>query len=58
MASFLNQYEILYNKAKADLFAANVLYVRLLEGNSDLDLEVICFQSPTKRRKTHESGFV
>ena len=43
MASFLNQYEILFNKAKADLFAANVLYIRLLEGNSELDLEVICF---------------
>jgi HEPN domain-containing protein len=43
MASFLNQYEILFNKAKADLFAANVLYARLLEGNSELDLEVICF---------------
>lgn len=43
MASFLNQYEILYNKAKADLFAANVLYVRLLKGNSELDLEIICF---------------
>ena len=43
MASYLNQYEILYNKAKADLFAANVLYVRFLEGNSELDLEVICF---------------
>ncbi len=43
MASFLNQYQILYNKAKADLFAANVLYARLLEGNSELDLEVICF---------------
>jgi len=43
MAGFLKQYEILYNKAKADLFAANVLYVRLLEGNSELDLEVICF---------------
>jgi HEPN domain-containing protein len=43
MAGFLNQYEILYNKAKADLFAANVLYARFLEGNSELDLEVICF---------------
>lgn len=43
MASFLNQYEILYNKAKADLTAANVLYERLLKGNSGLDLEVICF---------------
>ena len=43
MADFLNQYEILFNKAKADLSAANVLYARLLEGNSELDLEVICF---------------
>ncbi|MDO9614979.1 MAG: HEPN domain-containing protein, partial [Bacteroidota bacterium] len=43
MAGFLNQYEIFYNKAKADLSAANVLYDRLLEGNSELDLEVICF---------------
>lgn len=43
MAGFLNQYEILFNKAKADLFAANVLYTRLLEGNSQLDLEVISF---------------
>lgn len=25
MVSFLNQYEILYNKAKADLFTANCL---------------------------------
>ncbi|MDP3644255.1 MAG: HEPN domain-containing protein [Bacteroidota bacterium] len=43
MASFLNQYEILFNKAKADLSASNVLYDRLMEGNSGLDLEVICF---------------
>jgi len=43
MVSFLNQYEILFNKAKADLFAANVLYARFNEGNSELDLEIICF---------------
>lgn len=43
MVSFLNQYEILFNKAKADLFAANVLYARFNEGNSELDLEVICY---------------
>ena len=43
MVSFLNHYEILFNKAKADLFAANVLYARFNEGNSELDLEVICF---------------
>ena len=55
MARFLNQYEILFNKAKADLSAANVLYARLLEGNSGLDLEVICFhlqQSAEKLLKT------
>jgi HEPN domain-containing protein len=43
MADFLNQYEILFNKAKADLSAANILYDRLLKGNSGLDIEVICF---------------
>jgi HEPN domain-containing protein len=43
MVNFVNQYEILFNKAKADLFAANILYARLNEGNSELDLEVICF---------------
>jgi HEPN domain-containing protein len=43
MVSFLNQYEILFNKAKADLFAANVLYAKFNEGNSELDLEVICY---------------
>ena len=43
MVSFLNHYEILFNKAKADLFAANLLYARFNEGNSELDLEVICF---------------
>jgi hypothetical protein len=36
MVSYLNQYEILFNKAKADLYAADVLYVRLNEGNTDL----------------------
>lgn len=43
MADFLTQYEILFIKAKADLEAANVLYDKLLKGNSGLDLEVICF---------------
>jgi len=43
MVSFLNQYEILFNKARADLYAANVLYARFNEGNSELDLEIICF---------------
>jgi HEPN domain-containing protein len=43
MVSYLNQFEILFNKAKVDLYAANVLYVQLCEGNTELDLEVICF---------------
>ena len=43
MVSYLNQYQILYNKAKADLTAANILYARFNEGNTELDLEVICF---------------
>ena len=43
MAGFLNQYEILFIKAKADLSASNVLYDSLMKGNSGLDLEVICF---------------
>lgn len=43
MAGFLNQYQILFNKAKADLEAANVLYQKLLDGDSNLDQEIICF---------------
>jgi HEPN domain-containing protein len=43
MAGFLNQYQILFNKAKADLEAANVLYKKLLDGDSNLDQEIICF---------------
>lgn len=43
MAGFLNQYEIFYNKAKADLSAAAVLYEKLREGNSGLDIEVVFF---------------
>jgi len=43
MAGFLNQYQILFNKAKADLEAANVLYKKLMEGDSNLDQEIICF---------------
>ncbi|MEI6679661.1 MAG: HEPN domain-containing protein [Mariniphaga sp.] len=43
MVRYLKQYEILFSKAKADLFAANILYAKFNEGNTDLDLEVICF---------------
>ena len=43
MAGFLNQYEIFYSKARADLSAAHVLYEKFLEGNSSLDIEVVFF---------------
>jgi len=43
MVSYLNQYEILFKKAKADLTAAHVLYASFIEGDSELDIEVICF---------------
>ena len=43
MVSFLSQYEILYHKAIADFSAAGILYKSFNEGNSELDLEVICF---------------
>lgn len=43
MVQFISQSEILFNKAKADLFAANVLYAKFVEGNSELDLEIVCF---------------
>jgi HEPN domain-containing protein len=43
MVSFLNQYEILFKKAKADLSAANILYKKFNEANSGLDLGLICF---------------
>lgn len=43
MVSFLNQYEILFKKAKADLAAAGILYKKFNEANTELDLELICF---------------
>jgi HEPN domain-containing protein len=43
MAGFLNQYEIFYSKARADLSAAHILYDKFMEGNSYLDIEVIFF---------------
>ena len=43
MVSYVNQYLILFNKAKTDLYAANLLYARFNQGNTELDLEVICF---------------
>jgi HEPN domain-containing protein len=43
MVGFINQYELLFSKAKADFFAASILYDLFCKGNSELDLEVICF---------------
>lgn len=43
MVIYLNQYEILFNKAKADFIAAKVLFDKFNEGNSELDLEIVCF---------------
>lgn len=43
MVRFLNQYEILIQKANADLSAAEILFERFNEGNTQLDLEVVCF---------------
>ena len=43
MAGFIEQYHILFNKAKADFIAAKVLYGEFKGGNSELDLDIICF---------------
>jgi HEPN domain-containing protein len=55
MDSFINQYEILFNKAKSDLTAAGILYARFIEGNSELDLEVICFHLQQSAEKLMKS---
>ena len=43
MDRFLSFYRILYIKAKADLSAAQILYTKFNEGDTELDIEVICF---------------
>jgi len=43
MDKYLNQYEILFRKAKADFSAAQILNSRFCAGQTDLDLEVIYF---------------
>ncbi len=43
MAEFLSQYQLLYNKAKTDFKAAQVLFYCFNRGESELDLEVIYF---------------
>ena len=43
MAKYLNQYQILFNKAKTDLSAARLLYRNFVSGNNEIDLEVVCF---------------
>lgn len=43
MVQYLRQYEILYNKAKTDLFAAQILLEQFEKSETDLDLEIIFF---------------
>ena len=43
MAEFLSQYQLLYNKARTDYHAAQVLFQSFNRGDSELDLEVIYF---------------
>lgn len=43
MAEFLSQYQLLYNKAKTDFNAAQVLFRSFNKGDCELDLEVIYF---------------
>jgi len=43
MVQYLRQYEILYNKAKTDLFAAQILLEQFEKSETDLDLEIIYF---------------
>jgi hypothetical protein len=43
MVQYLKQYIILFNKAKTDLKAAQILFEQYNEGISELDLEIITF---------------
>ena len=43
MDQFLNQYEILFNKAKTDLKGAQILLDQFIKNEADLDLEIIYF---------------
>ncbi len=43
MAGFIDQYQILFNKAKTDFKAAQLLYAEFDNGNSELDLDFIYF---------------
>jgi HEPN domain-containing protein len=43
MEQFVNQYTILFNKAKTDFNAARLLYTEFLNGHSEIDLEVVFF---------------
>ena len=43
MVKYLRQYEILYNKAKTDLLAAQILLDQFGKSETDLDLEIIYF---------------
>lgn len=43
MAEFLKQYEIFFKKANTDLKAAQFLFEKFENGDTELDLEIICF---------------
>jgi HEPN domain-containing protein len=43
MVQYLKQYIILFNKAKTDLKAAQILFEQYNDGVSELDLEIITF---------------
>jgi len=43
MADFMKHYEVLLNKAKVDLKAAQNLYHDIVSGDEDLDYEVVLF---------------
>lgn len=43
MVQYLKQYEILYNKAKTDLLASQILLGQFEKNETDLDLEIIYY---------------
>lgn len=43
MEQFVNQYTILFNKAKTDFNAARHLYTEFLKGQGEIDLEIVFF---------------
>jgi HEPN domain-containing protein len=54
MGEFLNQYEILFRKAKSDLTAAEILYSQFLSGG-ELDIDIIYFHLQQSAEKLIKS---